>query len=115
MESYVSKNLVGWLKTNILGLFCCELQDNAFGFYERSLTLIKEAEKQSNYKDSELYETMKEGKRRVEERIKDLKKKKKQEDKGDIVLDGSENKVSSITYLYGYVLSAWWWDKNASE
>uniref|UniRef100_A0A183EWY2 WAC domain-containing protein n=1 Tax=Gongylonema pulchrum TaxID=637853 RepID=A0A183EWY2_9BILA len=46
-------------------------------FYDRSMLLMKEAEKEKNYKKSEMYTTMKEGKRRVEQRMKDLKKQKK--------------------------------------
>lgn len=61
------------------GLCYDEIDDaeNALAFYDRSLLLMKEAEKEKNYKKSEMYKTMMEGKKRVEKRMKDLKKSKK--------------------------------------
>ncbi|CAG9539180.1 unnamed protein product [Cercopithifilaria johnstoni] len=61
------------------GLCYDEIDDteNALAFYERSLLLIKEAAKEKNYKKSDMYKVVMEGKNRVEARIKDLKANKK--------------------------------------
>ncbi|VDK63909.1 unnamed protein product [Onchocerca ochengi] len=63
------------------GLCYDEIDDieNALAFYERSLLLIKEAAKEKNCKKNDMYKIVMEGKKRVETRIKDLKKNKEEQ------------------------------------
>lgn len=56
-----------------------KFQENALAFYERSLLLIKEAAKEKNCKKNDMYKIVMEGKKRVETRIKDLKKNKEEQ------------------------------------
>lgn len=55
---------------------------NAAGIYERGLNLVKEAEKQKDFKKSEMYKGVMETRKKVESRLKVIKKQKPKDKKG---------------------------------